>query len=184
VEIDIMQRVAFVILALAATSFSTPVVAAEPAEFARTTIDLGMVTSDIDKAVKFYTEALGFREAPGFNVAAEFCTDAGLTDNQPLAIRVLVLGEGESATKLKLMQIPGAKSKPNDTSFLHSQLGMRYMTVFVADATATAERLAKAGVKPLGKGPMPLPPGFPKELVISVVRDPDGNMVELIGPKK
>ena len=31
-------------------------------EFARTTIDLGMVVSDVDKAAKFYTEAIGFTE--------------------------------------------------------------------------------------------------------------------------
>ena len=39
--------------------------------FATTTIDLGMVVSDVDKAVKFYTEAVGFKEVKGFEVPAE-----------------------------------------------------------------------------------------------------------------
>ena len=80
-------------------------------EFLSTTIDLGCVVSDIEKSVKFYTEAVGFTELKGFNVPAGFATDAGLTDNKELDIRVLVLGEGEGATKLKLMQVKGGGNK-------------------------------------------------------------------------
>ena len=68
-------------------------------EFARTTIDLGVVVSDVAKAVTFYTDAIGFSEAPGFSVSAEFCADAGLTDHKKLDIRVLVLGEGQLVTQ-------------------------------------------------------------------------------------
>src|SRR5262249_11740600 len=130
------------------------------------------------------TEAIGFTEAPAFAVSAQFCADAGLTDNKPLDIRVVVLGEGDSATKLKLMQVPGANVRTSDNAFVHSQTGFRYLTIFVADADAAMERLKKAGVKPLAKGPIPLPPGFPAGMVLMVVRDPDGNLIELIGPKK
>ena len=34
--------------------------------FSTATIDLGVVVTDIEKSVKFYTEALGFKEVPGF----------------------------------------------------------------------------------------------------------------------
>ena len=178
-----MQRVAFLFVTLALLTGSKTF-AAEPAAFARTTIDVGVVVSDINKSVKFYTEAIGMREAESFSVAGDYAADAGLTDKQPLSVRVLVLGEGDTATKLKLMQIPGAKSKASDNQFIHSQLGYRYLTIFVADATAAAARLKAAGVKPLGKGPLPLPPGFPEGMRLSVVRDPDGNLIELIGPAK
>jgi catechol 2,3-dioxygenase-like lactoylglutathione lyase family enzyme len=153
-------------------------------EFARTTIDLGVVVSDVAKSVKFYTDAIGFAEAPGFSVPADFCADAGLTDSHKLDIRVLVLGEGDSATKLKLMQVPSASSKKTDNAYIHSQLGYRYLTIYVADTDAALERLKKAGVKPVAKGPVPLPPGFPAGMALVVVRDPDGNLIELIGPKK
>jgi catechol 2,3-dioxygenase-like lactoylglutathione lyase family enzyme len=156
---------------------------AEKSEFARTTIDLGTLVSDIDKSVKFYTEAIGFQEAQGFTVGAEFCADAGL-DDQTLNIRVLTLGEGDTATKLKLMEVPGVETKKSDTRYIHSQLGFRYLTIYVADANAALARLKKAGVKPIAKGPVPLPPGFPTGMVLAVVRDPDGNLVELIGPKR
>ncbi|MGD9720960.1 MAG: VOC family protein [Pirellulales bacterium] len=158
--------------------------AAEPAgQFARSTIDLGVLVSDLPKSVKFYTEAIGFGEAPSFSVAADYAADAGLTDHKPLEIRVLVLGNDESATKLKLMSVPGA-SKKNDNGFIHSELGYRYLTIFVADADAAHARLKKAGVKPLAKGPLPLPAGFPAGMSLAVVRDPDGNLIELIGPTK
>ncbi len=97
---------------------------------------------------------------------AEFCADAGLTDNLELDIRVLVLGDGDGATKLKLMAVPGAANRKSDNSFIHSQLGYRYLTIYVADADATLARLKKAGVKPLAKGPVPLPPGFPAGMTL------------------
>jgi catechol 2,3-dioxygenase-like lactoylglutathione lyase family enzyme len=160
--------------------------AAEPAasEFSRTTIDLGTVVSDVAKAAEFYTKAIGFREVPGFSVPGDFCADSGLTDGKPLTIRVFVLGEGEQATKLKLMEVPGAKIKKSDNSFVPSQYGFRYLTIFVTDMTKSLERLEKAGVKPVAKGPVPLPKGFPEGVYLTVVKDPDGNLVELVGPKK
>ena len=153
-------------------------------EFARTTIDLGTVVSDVEKSVKFYTEAIGFKEIEGFSVPGEYCKDVGLTDGQPLKVRVLVLGEGETATKLKLMQIPGAKTKKSDNEFIHSQYGFRYLTIFVNDTTAAMERLTRAGVKTVAKTPMELPKGLPQGVFLTIVRDPDGNLVELVGPKK
>ncbi|MGY8688097.1 MAG: VOC family protein, partial [Verrucomicrobiales bacterium] len=72
----------------------------EESAFATPTIDLGLVVSDIEKAVAFYTKAIGFTEVPGFQVPADFAKDAGLTDSKKLKIRVLTLGEG--GTKLKL----------------------------------------------------------------------------------
>jgi lactoylglutathione lyase len=153
-------------------------------EFARETIDLGIVATDVAKSVKFYTDALGFSETAGFSVPADFCADAGLTDKQALKIRVLVLGDGPTATKLKLMEVPGVKVKQTDNGFIHSQLGYRYLTIYVADASAALARLQKAGAKPLAKGPVPLPAGLPAGMTLTVVRDPDGNLIELVGPKR
>lgn len=153
-------------------------------EFARSTIDLGVVVSDVEKAVKFYTEAIGFTEVQGFSVSGPFCADSGLTDGAPLKIRVLVLGEEESATKLKLMELPKVNSKKSNNKFIHSQLGFSYITVFVNDTAAALKRLEKAGAAPIAKGPVPLPKGLPEGVFLTVVRDPDGNMVELVGPKK
>jgi len=46
-------------------------------------------------------------------------------------------------------------------------------------------RLAKLGVKPLAKSPVALPASLaPAGMHLTCVRDPDGNLVELIGPRK
>lgn len=158
--------------------------AAEKGEsaFSRTTIDLGVTVSDLDKSAKFYTDVVGFKEVKGFSVPGDFCKDAGLTDGKSLTIRVFVLGEGESATKLKLMTVAGAKK--NNNEYLNSELGFRYLTIFVSDTTAALDRLKKADVKPLAKGPVALPKELSDKLFLTVVRDPDGNLVELVGPKK
>ena len=160
-----------------------PCVAAEPT-FPRATIDLGCVVSDLDASVRFYTEGIGLTPVGGFGVEAGLAADAGLTDSKPLAIRVLALGAGETATKLKLMQVADTTPRGGDNEFIHSHTGFRYLTIFVADTDAALARLARLGVKPLAKSPVPLPESVAPGMWLTCVRDPDGNVVELIGPRK
>jgi catechol 2,3-dioxygenase-like lactoylglutathione lyase family enzyme len=159
-----------------------PCAAAEPA-FPRTTIDLGCVVTDLAESRRFYVEGLGFREIQGFDVPADLARDAGLTDTKPLSIRVLALGDGEAATKLKLMQVAGAAPRTGDTEFIHSHAGFRYLTIFVADVDAALARLATIGVRPIAKGPVALPATLGAGMTLACVRDPDGNVVELLGPR-
>ena len=153
-------------------------------EFAARSIDLGIVVSDVEKSVQFYTKAIGMQEVPGFSVPGDWCKDAGLTDGKPLQVRVMVLGKGEGASKIKLMHIPGVKTEKPANKFLHSSFGFSYITIGVTDTTATLARLKKAGVKTINKTPIPLPKPLPSSIILTVVRDPDGNLIELVGPKK
>ena len=152
-------------------------------DFPRATIDVGVHVSDIEAAADFYANVIGFTEVEGFAVAADFATAAGLTDDQPLAVRVFVLGEGESATKLKLMEVPGVETRTSDNAYVHSQLGFRYLTILVDDTNEALRRLNVAGRQPLADGPI-LIGDDPAGSYLTVVRDPDGNLIELIGPKK
>ena len=164
----------------------TTVAVAEAKEFSRATIDLGVVVGDIDKAVEFYTTAIGFKENPGFGVPGPFSADAGLTDGAPLDIKVLTLGDDASATKIKLMQVEGTK-KPaakSDNQYIHSQLGFSYLTIYVTDMNASVARLEKAGVKPIAKTPIAIPADIADGMYLTIIRDPDGNLIELVGPKK
>jgi lactoylglutathione lyase len=170
---------------LAILVVSSTVRAAEPGSFPSATIDLGTVVSDLPKSVRFYTEGIGFTELSSFDVPAKIGAAAGLTDNKPLSIKVLALGEGAGATKLKLMEVAGTSPRGGDSEFIHSHTGFRYLTIMVADTTAALERLAKIGVKPIAKSPVLLPESLvPGKMYLTVVRDPDGNPVELIGPRK
>lgn len=156
----------------------------EPPSFPRTTIDVGCVVTDLEKSVRFYTDGIGFREATSFDVSADVASDAGLTDLRPLSVRVLVLGDDETATKLKLMQVAGTLPRTGDTDFVHSHTGFRYLTIFVHDTDTVLARLEKLGMKPIAKGPVALPAKFGEGITLTCVRDPDGNVVELIGPRK
>ena len=182
--IAVASYAAILFLATSGLKAAEPKGAETKGPFARTTVDLGVVVSDVEKAVKFYTEAIGFTEVQGFSVPGDFCKDAGLTAGKKLDIRVVVLGEGASATRLKLMSVPGVKSKKSDNRTLHSQLGFSYLTIHVKDTTAAVARLKRAGVAPIAKGPVPLPKGLPQGVFLTVLRDPDGNLIELVGPKK
>lgn len=153
-------------------------------EFTAKSIDLGIVVSDLEKSVEFYTNALGMKEVPGFSVPGDWCRDAGLTDGKQLDIRVMVLGEGPGASKIKLMALPGVKSEKPDNKFLHSSFGFSYITISVTDSDAAVARLKKAGVKTVAKSPLPLPKPLPSSIILTVVRDPDGNLIELVGPRK
>ncbi|MGI9240139.1 MAG: VOC family protein [Verrucomicrobiales bacterium] len=180
-----------ILLAAGAAILSSPALAdhhleggsKKGAEFGTTTIHIGCVVSDIEKSVKFYTEAIGFTEVTGFAVPADFAKESGLTDSKKLDIRVLVLGEGEGATQLKLMQIKGGGNKKPDHTHIDSTLGLSYITVIVKSSDDALARLAKAGVKPIANGPATLPESLNPALALTIVRDPDGNFVELVGPK-
>lgn len=154
-----------------------------PPDFRRTTIDLGVHVSDIEAAAAFYADVIGFREAEGFTVTADFARTAGLSDGQPLAVRVFVLGDGESATRLKLMEFPGVEPKTSDNTYVHSRLGFRYLTIFIEDTNEALARLRAAGLAPVADGPV-LIGEDPAGDYLTVVRDPDGNLIELIGPRR
>ena len=155
-------------------------------DFTTTTVDFGIVVGDVEKAVDFYTRGLGFTELPkaAFDVPASMGGDSGLTDNKPFHVRVLVLEALPNATKVKLMQFPDAPGAKPANEFIHTTLGVSYLTIFVSDIDAAVERARQAGAPPLAKGPIPLPEGFPEGIYLALVRDSDGNMIELVGPKK
>jgi len=149
--------------------------------FSRTTIDLGMVVSDVEKAAAFYKNALGFKEVPGFDVSAKMGAGSGLTDGHGFRVRVFILKIESTATKIKLIEFPKVPSKKVDHRFIHSSLGYSYLTIFVSDTTAAVERARKAGAVFVKDEPYRLSNG---DRYLTLVRDPDGNIIELVGPKK
>ena len=151
-------------------------------EFLKPTIDLGCVVSDIDASIKFYTEALGFKEAGEFEVSAEFAAASGLTENKKLEVKILTLGDGPDATGLKLMQVEGTSAKAKN-DFINTTLGFSYITIMVSSTDDAVARLTKAGVKPIANCPVTLPDTLDPRLALTIVRDPDGNLIELVGPK-
>ncbi|MCL2330169.1 MAG: VOC family protein [Phycisphaerae bacterium] len=152
--------------------------------FSSPRVDFGIVVSDIAKSAAFYT-AIGFKEVEGFDVPAEMGEKSGLTAaNKPFSVRIFQLGDGDDATNVKVMQFAGGSPARPDNSTIHAGLGIRYLTLYVDDVDAAIARARKAGVFPLAQGPYKLPAGFPDGVWLACVKDPDGNIIEFVGPKK
>lgn len=161
------------------TSSASNLVAAE-SEFSKLSIDIGVVVSDIDKSAKFYTEVIGFKEVPGFSVPGARGKEIGIINNMDVDIRVFTLGDGNEATKIKLMSFPKKPGEKPAQDYIHSTIGLSYLTIFVKDMNSSLERLKKAKVKLLGKSPVDLGGGT----LLTALQDPDGNFIELVGPAK
>ena len=121
-----------------------------------------------------------FMEVKGFEAPAEKAKAFGLTDNQPAKVRVFVLGDTPSSTRLKIMSFPKRPGVAPDQTYIHSTLGLSYLTLRVENMDAALARLKQAKVKLLGQTPASLG----GQMRITVFHDPDGNFVELIGPVK
>jgi catechol 2,3-dioxygenase-like lactoylglutathione lyase family enzyme len=165
--------------AMAMCWLGRPVVAGE-SEFSKPVIDLGMVVKDADRSAAFLTNAIGFKEVRGFDVTPDLGRRIGLTDGHAGRARVFVLDEGDIATRIKVLNFPEAPGQPAAQTYIHSTLGFRYLTLYVKNVNGSLERLKKAGVPLLGETPYELGGGS----WLVAVKDPDGNFIELIGPKK
>ena len=154
-------------------SLTTAVSSAEDLEFSNPLISIGVVVSDLDASVEFYTEVIGMKETGGF------ASKLGLTDNKTLNVKVLKLEDSPDAPAWKLMSF-GDAAKTQRSKHIDGFTGMQYITLNVVDLTPFVKRLKKHGVKLLGETPVELPSG--KHLAL--VQDPDGTFIELIGPLK
>ena len=156
---------------------------AEKSNFANQTIDIGIVVKDINKSLQFYKKVVGFEEKEGFQVGGNFPKLVGLTDGTDLKIHVLRLGDKETASKLKLMQVDGKKAtRVVKQSYIHSVAGISYLTIFVNDVDKVLNNAKKNGYKPYAKSPQILPKGLPQDVCLLMLKDPDGNFVEIVGP--
>jgi len=156
---------------------------ANSSNFPNQTIDLGVVVSDIEKSLHFYKNVIGFQEKEGFKVAGKFPKLVGLTDGANLEIHVLKLGEEKTATKLKLMQVNGKKkTRILEQSYIHTVTGFSYLTIFVNDVEQVIKNATKYGYKAHAQSPQILPTGLPQDVCLLMLKDPDGNFVEIVGP--
>ena len=149
-------------------------------EFSKPIIDIGVVVKDPGRTAQFLTNVIGFREVSGFPVSSELGKKIGLIEGHATQVRVFVLEEVEPATRIKLLSFPEAQGKQPEQAYIHSTLGIRYLTIYVKDLNRALERVKKVGVAPLGETPVEVGPGT----WLLAVKDPDGNFIELLGPRR
>lgn len=128
----------------------------------------GITVSDLDRAVEFYRDALGLDVAEEFTVSGEaFATGVGVPGGEGSFVH---LDAGGSRVELVAYDPEGETERAADVN----QPGAKHLGLAVDDVPAVYEDLP-ADVETLSE-----PQTTESGATILFVRDPEGNLVELI----
>lgn len=133
----------------------------------------GLCVRDLDRALRFWCDGLGFRVAERFEIGDEFggaLEVEGRVDCISQFIRKDAL-----AIELLAYRSPGAIGAP---STRRNQLGLTHLSLYADDLAAAAQHLVACGGKLL-----PATRAENDAVELLFVEDPDGVRVELIRNK-
>ncbi|WP_298067269.1 VOC family protein [uncultured Mailhella sp.] len=134
----------------------------------------GLVVSDMDVCLRFYTEILGLKYAePVLESGA--CLETVLKA-PGVRVRTAKLGTEKGTGVLELLQFlsPYEDSRKESRSFC--QHGLTHVAFTVQDVSRLKERIEKAGGSSLSE-PVPTTDG---KYLLLFCRDPEGNLLELV----
>lgn len=147
-------------------------------EFSSGLIGVGVVVTDLEKSLDFYLNVIGMTKVGEFDVDAEFGKSSGLTGGVPFHVDILKLEDSEGANQWKIMSFGKGGSHPVP-KYIQDDTGPQYITLMVKSLDPFLKRIREHKVKFLGDTPIPL-----GEDHFVLVQDPDGIIIELIGPLK
>jgi catechol 2,3-dioxygenase-like lactoylglutathione lyase family enzyme len=147
-----------------------------PSSFSQPNIEVGVVVTDLQNSINFYTNVLGMVRTGEFTVNESLGKAAGLSNGYPLNVVVLKTSDSPAAPEWKLMSFENNVS-PGPAEYIHDDIGMQYITLYPEDMDAVMERLKAAGIEFRGETPITLDDG--RRFVL--IQDPDGVFIELIG---
>lgn len=140
-------------------------------------IGLGVVVSDIDKSLDFYTNTIGMVKTGSFTINAEFSKRSGLANGDTARVTILKLENSPEANEWKLMSF-GKKATHPKQNFIQDDVGVQYITINVKALKPIIDRLKAKNIPLLGSSPTQLN----RNSQFVLVQDPDGTFIELIGP--
>jgi catechol 2,3-dioxygenase-like lactoylglutathione lyase family enzyme len=146
-------------------------------KFSNPTIQVGVIVSDLEKSVDFYTKVIGMTKTGGFSVPGEKASELGLTDGRSVEVTVLKLEDSNNANEWKLMSFGNKAAHPKQ-KYIHDDTGMQYITLFVKNIQPFIGRIKKNNIEILSGAPSILENGNG----FILIQDPDGTFIELIGP--
>ena len=170
-----MRHLSFFLFLAFTLTFTTTTMA--QSEFSSNLIGVGVVVTDLEKALDFYVNVIGMKKVSEFDVDEEFGKISGLTGGVAFHVEVLKLEDSPQANQWKLMSFKKDAAHPMP-KYIQDDTGMQYITIMVTSLQPVLNRIKKHKVKLLGNTPVPL--GTDQHFVL--VQDPDGTIVELIGP--
>jgi catechol 2,3-dioxygenase-like lactoylglutathione lyase family enzyme len=140
-------------------------------------IGLGVVVSDLDKSLDFYTNVIGMAKAYNFKIGSEFSKRSGLANGDSATVTVLKLENSPEANEWKLMSF-GKKATHPKQNFIQDDTGVQYITINVKALKPIIDKLKQRNIPMLGSTPTQLN----RNSQFVFVQDPDGTFIELIGP--
>jgi catechol 2,3-dioxygenase-like lactoylglutathione lyase family enzyme len=129
---------------------------------------VGMSVADLDAQRRFYAEALGLAE------------DAGHVEIPETQIRTVIL-RGSAGLQIELVERGG--SVPQNFADAYDGAGVQgyfHWALTVADLDETIDGLLAAGATQVSAPADTIRPGFR----YAYVKDPEGNLIELIQPRR
>jgi catechol 2,3-dioxygenase-like lactoylglutathione lyase family enzyme len=151
----------------------------QPAQsnFTSKLIGMGVVVSDLEKSLDFYTNVIGMVKAYNFTINEDFSKRSGLSNGVPATVTVLKLENSPEANEWKLMSFGKQATHPKQ-NFIQDDTGVQYITINVKALKPIIDRLKQKNIPLLGSTPTQLN----KNSQFILVQDPDGTFIELIGP--
>lgn len=135
-----------------------------------TTHHVGITVDDLDRAVEFYTETFDFEELSRFSVGGEaFATGVGVPDAEA---QFAHLDAGGARLELVTYDPSGddaAAAAVNQTGAKHVGFEVDDLATFYADLDDDVETLSE-------------PQETESGTTICFVRDPEGNLIEVLEP--
>ena len=136
-------------------------------------LEPGIVCSDIDRMLDFYTRVLGLKLVADAETSPEMSTRAGLT---PHGYRIIRL-QTPYGERIKLVQVKNLHAKRSQApEWVFDRQGIAYITFIVSNINDVAARLSKHGVKLVRPGPVEVRKG----VVTLFAEDPEGNFIEFV----
>jgi len=174
-----MKNLLNTLILLAMMAMISPVFSAQPpGDFAKSGISVGLVVEDLNKSLDFYQNVIGMVKTSAFSVESARAKELGLSNGDRFDVTILKLENSEEAAEWKLMSF-GKKATHPKQNFVPDDTGMQYITIYVKSMKPILDRIKKYNVKTLGITPTKL--DETRDFVL--LQDPDGNFIEIIGPK-
>jgi len=140
-------------------------------------VDIGVVVSDVERSLNFYTNVLGMEQVDTWHSSKEMSTTYGVNSGKAFDVINLKLDCDGYVLKYKLNNTPGNKPKDSTINsegenYGFEKVGTRYLTINVKNVDPFIERIKKMNIK---FKLVTLPTGYR----VVLLHDPDGALLEI-----
>jgi len=129
-------------------------------------VDIAVICSDFEEALRFYRDALGLEVTLDLQIPTSTARPAGLA---PTGFRQVRLRCGQTLIKLVHLE-PAPTERSHDI-----QAGVRWLTLILKDVPAAVQQLKDNGVEFLSE-----PVSAPDAKHVVCAKGPDGVLIELV----